>query len=205
MTIFIHKKKVTSKVATEFISEPDGLVKQIVRAWHESTVDNCFKNRESFKKGVWQNRATLESPRTVKMLFTRRNYLFSTKAEGREETLYFKDRTTRQTGRLRQQHRLGPLAKIDRETKKHRFVSNKRYKLLKASRKHSCGRLPRFYACERRAVVGKRHIEFTCEGKSVARWHRSKGTTKTSKRDLEYRIGSALENILGIRRKEIRK
>ena len=109
MTIFIDNEELTDKRATTFISEPDDLVRQIVSAWCQSSVDHCFESKKSFKKAVRGNRKTLESP---ERLFTSSNYLFSTKAKDRKETLYFEDRTTKQTGRLRQQHPTGPLAKL---------------------------------------------------------------------------------------------
>ena len=58
-----------------------------------------MKNTSRFRK----NQETVTSPDGRK-LFTPGNYLFSTKAEDREETLYFRNRATKQTGRLRQQH-----------------------------------------------------------------------------------------------------
>jgi hypothetical protein len=202
MTILIDNEEMTDKRATTFISEPDDLVRQIVRAWCQSNVDHCFESTKSFKKAVQRNRKTLASP---ERLFTSSNYLFSTKAKDRKETLYFEDRTTKQTGRLRQQHPTGPLAKIDRKAKRHRFVSKKRYKVLKKWYKKHRKQLPRFYSYEQRAKVGKYHIEFTLEREKVSGWHPSEGTVETNRQSLDRRIASALENIVGIRSNKIKK
>jgi hypothetical protein len=202
MTIFIDNEEMTDKRATKFISRPDDLVRQIVRAWCQSNTSHCFESKKNFKKAVRRNRKTLESP---EMLFTSSNYLFSTKAKDRKETLYFKDRATKQTGRLRQQHRSGPLAKIDEKAKRHRFVSEERYEFLKEWHKKHPKQLPRFYSCEQRAKVGKYHIEFAFEGENVSGWHLSEGTVETTRQRLDRRIASALENIVGIRRNKIKK
>jgi hypothetical protein len=204
MTIFIDNKKMTDKRATKFISKPDDLVRQIVRAWRQSNIDHFFESKRSFKKAVQRNRKTLESLESVETLFTLSNYLFSTKVRDRKETLYFKDRTTKQTGRLRQQHRTGPLAKIDKKAKRHRFVSKKRYKSLNKWHKKHPNQIPRFFSYERRAIVGKHHIEFAFKRK-VSGWHPSEGTVKTNRQGLDRRIASALEDIAGICSKTINK
>jgi hypothetical protein len=204
MTIFIDNKKMMDKRATKFISKPDDLVRQIVRAWCQSNIDHCFENKRSFKKAVRRNRKTLESLESIETLFTSINFRFSTKAKDRKETLYFKDRTTKQTGRLRQQHRKGPLATIDKKAKRHRFVSKNRYKRLNKWHKKHRRQIPRFFSYEQRANVGKHHIEFAFE-KEVSGWHLSEGTVETNRQDLDRRIASALESIAGIRRKTIKK
>jgi hypothetical protein len=204
MTIFVDKKKMTDKRATKFISKADDLVRQIVRAWCQSNIDHCFESKKSFKKAVQRNRKTLKSLELIETLFTSSNYLFSTKAKDRIETLYFKDRTTKQTGRLRQQHRTGPLAKIDKKAKRHRFLSKKRCKSLKQWHKKHPNQIPRFFSYEQRANVGKYHIEFAFERK-VSGWHRSEGTVETNRQGLDRRIASALENIAGIWVKQITK
>jgi hypothetical protein len=43
MTIFIDDVKMDQKSAIEFISEPDNLEKQIVRAWCRSNICHCFR------------------------------------------------------------------------------------------------------------------------------------------------------------------
>jgi|SRR6266852_4090387 len=204
MRLCIDKKKITSIRATKMIPKND-LERQIVRAWCQSKIDHCFESQESFQKSVKRNRKTLESD-AIETLFTSRNYLFSTKANYRKETLYFKDQTTKQTGRLRQQHLTGPLAKIDKNAKCHRFVSKKRYKFLKRwHKKHPC-QLPRFCSYEQPTKVGKHHIEFAFERDEVLDWHASEGKVEIRRgRDRDHRIASALENIVGIRRKKIKK
>src|SRR5271157_1784351 len=122
MTVFIDNEKMTDKRATKFISRPDDLVRQIVGAWCRSNIDHCFENKKSFKQAVQRNRKTLKSRDTIETLFTWSNYLFSTKVKvkDRKETLYFEDQAAEQTGRLRQQHGEGPLAKIDKKAKTRR-------------------------------------------------------------------------------------
>lgn len=202
MAIFIHKQKVTGKVATRFFSKPDARAKRIVRAWHKSGISHYFKDEKRFKKMVCKNSRILRSPRTIQ-LFRPKTYSFSTKAKDRKETLYFEDHTTTptQTGRLRQQHRKGPLATIDRNPREHLFLSEERYKFLKQWHKQNCGfgYLPKIKPDERVAKDGKRHIEFASEGDSVSDWHRSGGVVKIrEQRHLKRYIKSVLENILGI-------
>jgi len=204
MTTFIENKKMTDKRATGIISRPDDLVREIVRAWCQSNIDHCFESKKLFRKAVRRNRKTLESFESIETLFTSSNYLFSTRAKDRKETLYFEDRDTKQTGRLRQQHRKGPLARIDKKPKTHRFISKKRYKCLKQwGEKHS-KQPPKFFSDEKRPAVGKHHIEFAY-GRKVSGWHRSEGTVEMNRQDLDRRIASALENIVGICSNTIRK
>jgi hypothetical protein len=209
MTIFIDNDEMTDKRATKFISKPDDLLGQIVRTWRQSNIKHCFKNKSGFDKAAHRNRKTLKSMARDKidMLFTSSNHLFSTQATDREETLYFEDEAgaAKRTGRLRQQHPKGPLAKIDKKPRTHRFLSEKRFECLKErmSKWHDNeGRLPRFYSYEKRAKDGKHHIEFSGESK---KWHLSEGTVKTSKHDLDRRTASALENVIGIRSTKIKK
>jgi len=99
-----------------------------------------------------------------KSLFNSSNYFFSTEAKDRKETLYFEDRTTKHTGRLRQQHERGPLARIDGKAKRHLFVSKERYKFLNKWHEKHPTQLPRYNSYELRPADGKRHIEFSFEG-----------------------------------------
>src|ERR1700688_2971117 len=129
MTIVIYCEKKTEKDATNIISKPDDLKRQIVRAWHQSNIKHCFNSKSGFNKAVHRNWKTLKfkSRDKIDMLFISSNCPFSTWTEGRKETLYFEDRATKKTGRLRQQHPKGPLAKIDKKTRTHRFLSKKRF------------------------------------------------------------------------------
>jgi hypothetical protein len=123
-----------------------------------------MKNASRFRK----NQKTISDGRT---LFAVDNYLFSTKTDGREETLYFENRATKQTGRLRQQHGDGRLAKIDKVPRTHLFLSEKRYKYLKRWYEHErkknrkLRRIPKVRRHERRRTEGKYHIEFSCKGR----------------------------------------
>ena len=197
MAIFLGKAKMTDKGATEFISKQPDLVRQIVRAWCQSNIDHHFKNDKIFRKAVQKNQEILHSRGAIEALFTSRNYVFSTKAEDRKETLYFEDRATKRTGRLRQQHPKGPLARIDRKSRTRRFLSQKRFKCVKEWHDKHTHRLPCFCISEEVPKNHKHVIEFTCEKKKLSAWHSSEGMIKMSKHDLDHRIGSALENCLG--------
>jgi uncharacterized Rmd1/YagE family protein len=142
----------------------------------------------------------------LRRFFTSSDYRFSTKAKDRKETLYFEDQTTKQTGRLRQEHSEGKLAKIDGKTKRRKFVSKKRYEFLNKRHKKHPKQLPRFYSYEQQKKVGKHHIEFAFERGKVSRWHKSEGTVviRTGK-VLDCCIASALECIFGIRSKKTKK
>jgi hypothetical protein len=191
MTIFIDNKEIPEEDAKKLISEPDDLKKRkIVRAWCQSYIDHKFKSEESFNKGLERNRETLESRGSIETFFKPNNYRFSTEEKYRKETLYFKEGTT--TGRLRQQHEKGPLAKIDEKPKKHRFVSKKRFEFLRQWHDRDPCQLPKFCSDEQQPKDGKHHIEF-------APWHESGGTVVINRQHLDRRIASALENILGIR------
>jgi archaeosine-15-forming tRNA-guanine transglycosylase len=201
MTIFIGKAKMTNKGATEFISKQHDLVGQTVRAWYQSNIDHHFKNDKRFRKAIQKNQEILHSRGAIEALFTSKNYRFSTKAEDRKETLYFEDCATKRTGRLRQQHEKGPLARIDRKSKTRRFLSQERFECIKEWHDKHKHRLPCFRVSEEVPKNRKHLIEFTYEKKKkkeLSAWHSSEGTIKMSKHDLDHRIGSALENILGI-------
>jgi len=155
-----------------------------------------MKNASRFHK----NQETVES-RKGRKLFIPENYFFSTKAEGREETLYFRNRATKQTGRLRQQHRKGACAKIDEVPRTHLFLSGKRYKYLKRwhRRKGNGHRIPIVRPYERRRTEGKKHIEFACRGKRLSHWHRSEGIVKINKNPKfsKFLIRAALNKVCG--------
>jgi hypothetical protein len=200
MTIHIHRVQATDDNAIEFISEPDDLVRRIVRAWHNSDIPHCFKNEGRFIKAVQRNREILSSKARdgIGKFFTWRNYLFSTKAEGREETLYFEANGTGQTGRLRQQHSKGPLAKIDKEHRTHLFLSKDRFCTEKGRYECKGGR-PCFSDFEKHKKSGKHHLEFWRDSAEKFQCHFSDGTVRTIKQnDLRVCIDRALDEILGI-------
>lgn len=200
MTIHIHTVQATDDNAREFISEPDDLVRRMVRAWRDSDIPHCFKNKGGFTKAVHRNRKILSSkaPDGIGMFFTSNNYLFCTKAEGSKETLYFKAGATGQTGRLRQQHSNGPLAKIDKELRTHLFLSKDRFRAEKGRYKCKGGR-PCFSDFEEKKKSGKHHLEFWCDSAGEFHCHFSRGTVGTIKRDdLKVCIVRALQEILGI-------
>jgi hypothetical protein len=196
MAIFVGKQRVTGEKLAEFIYAQNKLLKRMVKAWHESQTKHCFKNEKVFKRAVRRNLNTLNSPATIGTLFTASNYLFSTKVSGRtedgkakdrKETLYFQNRTTKQTGRLRQEHLKGsgPLAKIDKRAKTHRFLSEERLRDLKGwDYKHKGFDFDR---SEKRIEVDAYHIEFACHGEEVSGWHSSEGTVEVDKHDLGRR------------------
>jgi hypothetical protein len=146
------------------------------------------------RKAIRKNRKTVNC-RDGKELFTPDNYLFSTKAEGREETLYFGNCETRRTGRLRREHPKGPLAKVDKEPSTHLFLSKVRYKRLRLWHEENPCCIPSFSCRELRRVEGKHHIEFACEGKKL-RWHRSKGKVKVG-RNPKPLVNAALKKVCG--------
>jgi hypothetical protein len=149
---------------------------------------------------VRKNRKTVES-RKGRKLFIKDNYFFSTKAKGWEETLYFRNRVTKQTGRLRQDHPDSPLAKIDKVRRTHLFLSEKRYKYLKRWYKHEQKRnrnhlrIPKVRPCERCRTEGKYHIEFARKGKKL-KWHYSRGIVKIRKNP-EHLVRHALNKVCG--------
>jgi len=152
-----------------------------------------MKNASIFRK----NRQTIESPHGRK-LFTPGNYLFSTKAEGRKETLYFRNRATKQTGRLRQQHTNGPRAQIDEMPRTHLFLSGKRYEYLRRwhARKGNEHRIPKVGPYERQRTEEKKHIEFAYMGKRILKWHHSKGIVKIRK-NTKRLVQAALDKVCG--------
>lgn len=200
MAIFINKVRVTANSAIGFISDPDDLARKLVRTWQRSTVAHCFDNQGRFIMAVHRNREFLRSKarREIRAFFTSSNYLFSTKAEDREETLYFIDRDTKRTGRLRQQHPKGPLAKIDTKPRTHRFLSKSRFESVRKWHHKNKQRLPFFYKSEKQKGDFKYHVEFSCDGKRISGWHSSGGTIRKSTQHLERRIDRALKEILGI-------
>jgi hypothetical protein len=204
MTILIDKVQVTGDSATGVISELDNFVRQIVITWHQSNIKHYFKNQRGFNKAVQRNRKSLKANARgeIGALFTSSNYLFSTQAENREETLYFKDSATGQTGRLRQQHSKGPLAKIDKEPRTHLFLSRDRFCAEKSRYKCKGGR-PRFRAAEKHEKSGKHHLEFWRDGSGVFHCHYSGGTVRPSEPHIKRRITRALEEILGIGQKSV--
>jgi hypothetical protein len=158
-----------------------------------------MKNASRFRK----NQKKVES-REGTDLFKPENYFFSTKAEGWKETLYFRNHVTKRTGRLRQDHPDDPLAKIDKVPKTHLFLSKKRYKYLRRWRKHErkksrkLWRIPKVSPHERCRTEGKYHIEFSCNGKRLLKWHRSrsKATVKIRKNPKRL-VREALNNVCG--------
>ena len=211
MTIYIENKKINRVLTKQIIDDDDNIIEQIIQAWLKSdTCHHFYKDKrqkrdvfKKFKYAINKNKNILNDVEKVKEFFIKENYIFSTKAEGRKETLYFRDRVTRLTGRLRQQHGSGPLAKIDKNAKKHLFVSEERYKSLHKSleswRSNKKKRLPTFYSCEKQVKFGKYHIEFSRQGKKV---HPSEGTVEIRKKGqcLKRDIDLALKDILGITR-----
>lgn len=197
MTICIRGARMTDVGAQALVHKPDDRVKRIVAAWHRSETCHQFTSEELFIKAVRRNRKTLASSDTVRRFFTEVNFRFSTRTKDTQETLYFKDHATQQTGRLRQQHSKGPLARIDKEAKTRLFLSGERYRRVKRSHKQCKCRVPEFYPRELRPADGRRHIEFVCRGKKLSHWHRSRGTVGRSRKDLKRRISAALKNILG--------
>lgn len=94
-----------------------------IEEWEKSNLVHNFENFAKNKKKILENirnTSTATSKAATKFgvppLYQARNYKHSTKDPGREATLYFDDGG--QTGRLRQQHGTGPLARYDDNRKK---------------------------------------------------------------------------------------
>jgi hypothetical protein len=158
-----------------------------------------MKGASKFRK----NQETVDS-REGTDLFKPVNYLFSTKAEGWDETLYFRNHVTKRTGRLRQGHKKGPRARLDKVPKTHLFLSRKRYKYLKRWYEHErkknreLRRIPKVSLHERRRTEGRYHVEFSCKGKTLLKWHRSrsKATVKIRKNPKRL-VREALNKVCG--------
>jgi len=204
MTIFINCEEITERDAAKIVPKGDRLTRQIVEAWSQPKIKHCFSKEDGFIKAAERNRKILKSfaLEGINKLFRSSNYCFSTKEDGREETLYFEEPagTTGRTGRLRQQHPKGPLAKVDKRPKTHRFLSKMRFESVKKWHRKDKNKhcLPCFDDSEKEAKNGKYHIEFSCRGTRVSDWHSSGGRVKIREYP-DHRIRSALKNILGIR------
>lgn len=203
MTIFIRNKLIPEKrVAKLAPRRRDRRGEHLVKAWNDATLEHRFDGREEFQKAVRRNRIILRSHgeqffvrSDYKEFFIGRNFKFSTEADGREETLYFED--VRRTGRLRQQHGRGPLAKIDHHRRIRLFVAEARFRQLKKWRKRNKETFPAFYRSELEPRDKARHIELAWDGVNVE-WHESKGIVCTSRKGINRRIERAWKNILGI-------
>jgi hypothetical protein len=200
MAILISKLKMTDEDLAKFIRKRDKHLKRIVRAWQESKIAHSFKNEGLFKEAVRENLKTLDFPDVIDMLFTPCNFFFSTQENGTLETLYFMNCARNQTGRLRQEHTEGPLAKIDKKSKTHLFLSSKRFRSLKEWHHRHKHKAPQgIEDGERRPKNGTCHIEYAYDEneKKISGWHKSRGLVNTSESNLPQRIASALENTIG--------
>jgi hypothetical protein len=204
MAIFIRNKVIPEERGVELArARHDRRVKHLVKTWNDSTLGHCFDGREEFQEAVRRNRKALQSGGNKLVIrddykdffLNSKNFQFSTKAYGREETLYFED--SQRTGRLRQQHGGGPLAKIDHHRRIRLFLSKDRFSALKKWRKRNKEKFPTFYRDELEPCDKTRHIEFAWDGVNVE-WHASKGIVKTSRGQVNHRIKRALEVVLGI-------
>jgi len=177
-------------------------VEHLVVTWRKAAFKHCFDDREKFQKAVRRNRRILQSHgkqlvvhSDYKEFFIGKNFQFSTKADGRQETLYFED--SQRTGRLRQQHGGGPLAKIDHHRRIRLFLSEERFRQLRKWRKRNKKKFPTFYRDELELRDGTHLIEFAWDGVNVE-WHASEGKVSTSREDVDRCIKRALQKILGI-------
>jgi hypothetical protein len=203
MTIFIRNNLIPEKRAVKLApARHDRRVKHLVKTWSDATLEHCFDGREEFQKTVRRNRKILQSAdkkfvvrRDYKEFFIAKNFEFSTKADGREETLYFED--AQRTGRLRQQHSGGPLAKIDHQPRIRLFLSEERFRQLRKWRKRNKEKFPTFHRGELEPSDKTHHIEFAWDGVNVE-WHASQGIVCMSRKGINHRIRRAWESILGI-------
>jgi hypothetical protein len=203
MTIFIRNKVIPKERAVKVArARHDRRLKHLVKTWSDATLEHCFDGREEVQKAAQRNRKALQSHdkkvvirNDYKKFFCRRNFTFSTKAKGREATLYFDD--GQRTGRLRQQHREGPLAKIDHRPRIRLFLPQDRFSALKKWHKRNKEKFPTFYRDELEPCDKTRHIEFAWDGVNVE-WHASEGKVFTRGEDVDRCIKRALQKILGI-------
>jgi len=199
MTILIRNKVIPEGRAIKLAREPhDGRVKHLVNTWSDATLKHCFDGRKEFRKAVRRNREALQSRgkkfvirKVYEDFFICKNLRFSTKASGREETLYFKD--AQHTGRLRQQHSKGPLVTIDHHRRICLFFSQERLNAL--NRRHE--KASTFCRVGLEPSDGTRLIEFEWDGVRVNKCHASEGKVSTSRTNVKRRINHALQNILG--------
>lgn len=204
MTIFVRNKVIPEERAVELArARHDRRLRHLVKTWSEATLEHCFDGREEFRKAVRRNRKVLQTRgkkfvirKDYRKFFIPKNFRFHTKADGRKETLYFED--ARHTGRLRQQHCRGPLAKIDHHRRMRLFLSKDRFSALKKWHKRNKGKFPTFYRDELELRDRTHHIEFAWDGVNVE-WHASEGKVSTSRNGVNRRIKEALQNILGVR------
>lgn len=189
--------------------------KQVIKAWHESGLEHSFSDDKKFKHAVNDNVKTLESWETAKDLFQSDNFLFSTKALNRQETLYF---VNEESGRLRQQHAKGPHAKIDDSLREHLFFKNKKdqkalqswWALERASDKNEPKTKPKPQDFLKKAAElnaqsnptkGWFHFEYEVENDVVTSVHASEGTVEmigNEDENLPSQISTALQSILGV-------
>jgi hypothetical protein len=185
--------------ALAYLDDPTPQHEQIVKAWHESGLQHTINKKEKFKEKVNENVETLKSLGKAKKLFKAENFVFATQSDSRTETLYFVDEGGQTTGRLRQQHPSGPLAKIDELPKMHRFPQTRsRKRELKAFHKEHAKEVPVFTEAEEIPQEDSYHIEYAVNENGVTAWHPSEGKVKTSDEHIKVRIRTALHNILGI-------
>lgn len=197
MAIFIRYNK---ERAVKLAPEPhDGCVEHLVKTWSDATLKHCFDGRGRFQKAVRRNwkalqldAETIVISKNYGMFFSPRYFKFSTKAPHRKETLYFDD--GQRTGRLRQQHRKGPLAKIDHHRRIRLFFSQDTLKALSRGPK----KRPASCRVELKPRDGTHLVELEWDGVSIKKWHVSGGKVSRSQTDLDGRIDQALQNILGI-------
>jgi hypothetical protein len=201
MTIFIRYNK---ERAAKLASLHDGYVKHLVKTWSDAKLKHCFDGRGKFQGALRRNRKVLQSRRKKFVIrkdyedfFVPKNLRFSTKADCREETLYFKD--AHRTGRLRQQHGEGPLATVDDHRRIRLFLS--RDKLNALNKRHK--KFSTFCRVELEPRDGTHLVEFEWDGASLKQCHVSEGIVSTVKEgeDVKHRINrikQALDNILGI-------
>jgi hypothetical protein len=204
MTIFIRNKVIPEERAFKLASaRHDRRAKHLVKTWSNATLKHCFDGRREFRRAVRTNRNALQS-RGKKLVIRNdykdfflniKNFQFSTEARNREITLYFED--AQRTGRLRQQHRKGPLAKIDHHRRIRLFLSQDRFSALKKWHKRNKEKFPTFYRDELEPCDKTHHIEFAWDGVNVE-WHASEGKVFTSREDVDRCIKRALQKILGI-------
>lgn len=113
--IFFNKNLKSVDSIKKFIS--DEKYNMVIECWASDFEEHTFKDSKKgnasakalFKKAI--DRAIKNSP-DIPTIFQRKNLKFITKANKRLPTLYFINEVENESGRIRQQHRSGPLVKI---------------------------------------------------------------------------------------------
>lgn len=155
----------------ELVSGTSTDVARVIRTWHEADLVHDFENSDALQAAAENVK---DKPEEVPDLYTKKNLRFITKAgkedgtegEAREPTLYFVSESGL-SGRIRQQHRAGPLVKSQENKHDYFFASRAdAVKFEKAARKAKKAKKafnPRSSGVEYRLADDAEDGDFHCE------------------------------------------